>query len=66
MHLSTINGINSAKVLYVQGRQHPITIYHAKIDHSEWFDAALRTFFQIHLDGEPGDVLIFLPGKRIS
>jgi len=25
-------------------------------------DAALRTFFQIHTEKPPGDVLIFLPG----
>ncbi|KAG1805388.1 P-loop containing nucleoside triphosphate hydrolase protein [Suillus variegatus] len=46
---------NNARILYVKGRQHPQTDY---------VDAALRTFFQIHTDRPPGDVLIFLPGQE--
>ena len=30
----------------------------------DYVDSALRTFFQIHVDKPPGDVLIFLPGRR--
>jgi ATP-dependent RNA helicase DHX33 len=30
----------------------------------DYIDAALRTFFQIHTDQPPGDVLIFLPGQE--
>ena len=52
----------SAKVLYVKGRQHPVKIYYAAISQVDYVDAALRTFYQIHTDSEPGDVLIFLPG----
>lgn len=54
---------NSAKVLYVKGRQHPVTIYHTSTGQTDYVDTALRTFFQIHVDQPPGDVLVFLPGE---
>ena len=54
----------SAKILYVQGRQHPVTVYHTASSQPDYVDAALRTFFQIHTDQPPGDVLIFLPGQE--
>lgn len=54
----------SAKILYVQGRQHPVTVYHTANSQPDYVDAALRTFFQIHTDQPPGDVLIFLPGQE--
>ncbi|KAI0700071.1 Asp-Glu-Ala-His box polypeptide 33 [Cytidiella melzeri] len=53
---------NNAKILYVKGRQHSVTTYHAVTSQADYIDAALRTFFQIHTDQPPGDVLIFLPG----
>ena len=52
----------SAKILYVKGRQHPVKIFHTITSQTDYVDAALRTFFQIHIDSPPGDVLIFLPG----
>ena len=54
--------LDSAPVLYVKGRQHPVSIYYTSASQSDYLDAALRTFFQIHVDRPPGDVLIFLPG----
>ncbi|KAK0461432.1 ATP-dependent RNA helicase Prh1 [Desarmillaria tabescens] len=53
-----------AKILYVKGRQHPVKIYHSAMDQMDYLDAALRTFFQIHMDQPPGDVLVFLPGQE--
>jgi ATP-dependent RNA helicase DHX33 len=53
---------DSAPVLYVKGRQHPVSIFHTSSSQNDYLDAALRTFFQIHLDKPLGDVLIFLPG----
>lgn len=54
--------LNSAPVLYVKGRQHPVSIYHTSTSQNDYVQAALRTFFQIHVAEEAGDVLIFLPG----
>ena len=56
--------IVSAQILYIKGRQHPVRVYHTVIGQMDYVDAALRTFFQIHVDKPPGDVLIFLPGLR--
>ncbi|KAG7088065.1 hypothetical protein E1B28_012097 [Marasmius oreades] len=53
-----------SKIIYVQGRQHPVTIYHCAQSQVDYVDSALRTFFQIHTDQPPGDVLIFLPGQE--
>jgi HrpA-like RNA helicase len=53
-----------ATVVYVQGRQHPVEIFYAKEPQPDYVDAALRTFYQIHSDPMPGDVLIFLAGKH--
>ncbi|KAG1868103.1 P-loop containing nucleoside triphosphate hydrolase protein [Suillus tomentosus] len=54
----------SARILYVKGRQHPVQIFHTSVSQTDYVDAALRTFFQIHTDRPPGDVLIFLPGQE--
>ncbi|GBE85278.1 P-loop containing nucleoside triphosphate hydrolase protein [Sparassis latifolia] len=55
---------NKARIVYVKGRQHPVTIYHTAVGQPDYVDAALRTFFQIHVDQPSGDVLIFLPGQE--
>ncbi|KZT19970.1 P-loop containing nucleoside triphosphate hydrolase protein [Neolentinus lepideus HHB14362 ss-1] len=55
---------NNCKILYVKGRQHSVKIYHTAESQVDYVDAALRTFFQIHVDHPPGDVLIFLPGQE--
>ena len=52
-----------ATVVYVQGRQHPVEIFYVKEPQPDYVDAALRTFYQIHSDPTPGDVLIFLAGE---
>ncbi|KAJ7134299.1 P-loop containing nucleoside triphosphate hydrolase protein [Mycena epipterygia] len=55
---------SNAKIIYVKGRQHLVKIYHSAHGQTDYVDAALRTFFQIHIDQPPGDVLIFLPGQE--
>jgi len=47
----------------VKGRQHLVKIFHTAVSQTDYVDAALRSFFQIHTDQPPGDVLIFLPGS---
>ncbi|KAF9262966.1 P-loop containing nucleoside triphosphate hydrolase protein [Marasmius fiardii PR-910] len=58
------NFFPGSKIIYVQGRQHPVTIYHTAKGQLDYVDSAMRTFFQIHTDQPPGDVLIFLPGQE--
>ncbi|KZT11763.1 P-loop containing nucleoside triphosphate hydrolase protein [Laetiporus sulphureus 93-53] len=55
---------DNAKIVYVKGRQHPVTIFHTSAGQPDYVDSALRTFFQIHTDQPSGDVLIFLPGQE--
>ncbi|KAF9236191.1 P-loop containing nucleoside triphosphate hydrolase protein [Melanogaster broomeanus] len=55
---------NNARILYVKGRQHPVQTFHTVVSQTDYVDAALRTFYQIHVDKPPGDVLIFLPGQE--
>src|SRR4051794_26706737 len=56
--------ISSAKVLYVAGRQYPVTILNTFVPPSDYLDAAVLTTFQIHLDQPPGDILVFLSGQE--
>ena len=49
--------------MYVQGRQHPVEVFYVKEPQPDYVDAALRTFYQIHSNPVPGDILIFLAGK---
>ncbi|EPS96560.1 hypothetical protein FOMPIDRAFT_80199 [Fomitopsis schrenkii] len=55
---------DGAQIMYVKGRQHPVKIYHTAVGQPDYVDAAMRTFWQIHTDQPPGDVLIFLPGQE--
>ncbi|KAG8859318.1 putative ATP-dependent RNA helicase dhr2 [Tulasnella sp. 330] len=55
---------NGAKILYVKGRQHPVTVLHTQDSQEDYVDSALQTFYQIHTEKPPGDVLIFLPGQE--
>lgn len=55
---------HNAKIVYVKGRQHPVKIFHTAVSQTDYVDAALRSFFQIHTNEPPGDVLIFLPGQE--
>ncbi|KAF7422857.1 putative ATP-dependent RNA helicase dhr2 [Pleurotus ostreatus] len=54
---------DNAPIEYIQGRQHPVQIFHSAESQSDYLAAALRVFFQVHTDQGPGDVLIFLPGQ---
>ncbi|XP_034230853.1 ATP-dependent RNA helicase DHX33 [Thrips palmi] len=54
---------NNAKVLYLEGRQYPVTVLNAKQPQNDYIQSCLSTIFQIHLDGPPGDILVFLTGQ---
>lgn len=45
---------NNAKVLYLEGRQYPVTVLNAKQPQNDYIQSCLSTIFQIHLDGPPG------------
>ncbi|XP_066583153.1 ATP-dependent RNA helicase DHX33-like [Prorops nasuta] len=54
-----------APAVYLEGRQHPIKIYHAKSSQEDYAFAALVTVFQIHRQAaENEDILVFLTGQE--
>jgi ATP-dependent RNA helicase DHX33 len=53
----------SSAVLHVPGQKHPVKTVHTLKTQSDYIGAACRTFFQIHTERPPGDVLIFLPSQ---
>ncbi|KAL6573530.1 Pre-mRNA-splicing factor ATP-dependent RNA helicase DEAH10 [Orobanche hederae] len=53
-----------ARAVHVQGRQHPVDILYTRQPETDYTDAALITIFQIHLEEEPGDILVFLTGQE--
>ncbi|CAH9097408.1 unnamed protein product [Cuscuta epithymum] len=53
-----------AKIVHVPGRQHEILDYYTCQPVSDYLDAALITIFQIHLEEDPGDILVFLTGQE--
>ncbi|KAM4698937.1 ATP-dependent RNA helicase DHX33 [Discoglossus pictus] len=56
---------NSAPVLYLEGRQHPIQVFYTKQSQSDYLQAALVTVFQIHQEAPSShDILVFLTGQE--
>jgi HrpA-like RNA helicase len=56
---------NNAPVLYVSGRQFPVSIYYADEPQPDYLDAVVISVLQIHLTKPlPGDILVFLTGQE--
>ncbi|KMZ59607.1 putative ATP-dependent RNA helicase [Zostera marina] len=55
---------DGAKAVHIQGRQHPVDILYTFQPEPDYLDAAMITIFQVHLDEEPGDILVFLTGQE--
>lgn len=54
-----------APALYLEGRQHPVRIFHAVTSQQDYAFAALATAFQIHREAPANeDILIFLTGQE--
>jgi len=54
---------DDAKILYVKGRQHPVTVFYAQDPQEDYVESAVKTSLQIHTKYPLGDVLIFLTGQ---
>jgi len=50
-------------VIHVRGRTFPVQMYYADEAQEDYIDAIVTTLFQIHMEEEAGDVLVFLPGQ---
>ncbi|XP_043488176.1 ATP-dependent RNA helicase DHX33 [Polistes fuscatus] len=54
-----------APVLYIEGRQHPVKIYHAVNSQEDYTFSSMVTAFQIHRETPANeDILVFLTGQE--
>ncbi|KAL7199091.1 hypothetical protein ACSBR2_021385 [Camellia fascicularis] len=55
---------NSAPLMKVPGRLHPVEILYTQEPERDYLEAAIRTVVQIHAYEPPGDILVFLTGEE--
>lgn len=55
---------DSAAIMSIQGRQHPVDIYYLSTPCQDYVEASVDTILLLHRQEEPGDVLVFLPGME--
>jgi ATP-dependent RNA helicase DHX33 len=56
---------NNAPVLYLEGRQHKVDVFHSSIEQNDYLNSAIQTVFQIHrLAPLNEDILVFLTGQE--
>lgn len=59
------NYFDSCPVIYLEGRTHPVTIYHSKTKQEDYQYAAVCTIFQLHTTTPADDdFLVFLTGQE--
>lgn len=59
------NYFNCAPVVYLSGRQYPVSVMHAKEPQEDYVFSCLVTVFQIHREAPPNhDILVFLTGQE--
>ncbi|KAH9495949.1 Pre-mRNA-splicing factor ATP-dependent RNA helicase PRP16 [Bulinus truncatus] len=51
-------------VFTIPGRTFPVDILYSKNPQEDYVDAAVKQALQIHLGGQSGDMLIFMPGQE--
>merc|ERR1719353_675695 len=55
---------DSAPLLKVPGRLHPVEIFYTPEPERDYLEAAIRTVVQVHLCEDSGDILVFLTGEQ--
>ncbi|PIK34049.1 putative pre-mRNA-splicing factor ATP-dependent RNA helicase PRP16 [Apostichopus japonicus] len=51
-------------VFNIPGRTFPVDVMYSKNVCEDYVDAAIKQSVQIHLQGAPGDILVFMPGQE--
>lgn len=51
-------------VFNIPGRTFPVDLLYSKNHVEDYVDAAVKQAIQVHLTGNPGDILIFMPGQE--
>ncbi|CAJ0596886.1 unnamed protein product [Cylicocyclus nassatus] len=54
---------DTACIMSVEGRTHPVAIYHTKTAVPDYIKATVETVLDIHKKEIPGDVLVFMTGQ---
>nr|CAI5821645.1 unnamed protein product [Callosobruchus analis]CAI5832140.1 unnamed protein product [Callosobruchus analis] len=55
---------NNCQAVYIEGRTYPVSLHYTIKPHDDYEAACVATFFKIHKDAPPDDVLIFLTGQE--
>jgi HrpA-like RNA helicase len=58
--------LSRANILYVEGRQYGVRVFHTVDPQPDYLDSALTTVFQCHLENPAGDILVFLTGAAFN
>ncbi len=58
------NFFGNIPIFTISGRTFPVDVLHSKNHVEDYVDAAVKQAIQIHLTGNPGDILIFMPGQE--
>eukprot|EP00040_Diaphanoeca_grandis_P032537 m.197322 g.197322 ORF g.197322 m.197322 type:complete len:658 (-) comp32658_c0_seq2:339-2312(-) len=55
---------NNCPILYIRGRQHPVSLLYTQEPQTDYLDSTFVTILQIHQEKPlPGDILVFLTGQ---
>nr|CDJ86894.1 DNA RNA helicase and Helicase-associated region and Domain of unknown function DUF1605 domain containing protein [Haemonchus contortus] len=57
------HNLDTSCIMSVEGRTHPVTIYHTKTTVPNYIKATVDTVLDIHKKEIPGDILVFLTGQ---
>ena len=57
------NYFDSAPLMRVPGRLHPVEIFYTPEPERDYLEAAIRTVVQVHLCEPEGDILVFPTGE---
>ncbi|SBT87830.1 pre-mRNA-splicing factor ATP-dependent RNA helicase PRP43, putative [Plasmodium malariae] len=58
------NFFNGSKILNIPGRLHPVEIFYTLEPEKDYIRVVIRTVYDIHVNEEEGDILVFLTGEE--
>ncbi|KAJ1371726.1 putative ATP-dependent RNA helicase DHX35 [Parelaphostrongylus tenuis] len=61
---SNKSDLDTSCIMSVEGRTHPVAIYHTKTSIPNYIKATVDTVLDIHKNEIPGDILVFLTGQE--
>ncbi|SBT33465.1 pre-mRNA-splicing factor ATP-dependent RNA helicase PRP43, putative [Plasmodium ovale wallikeri] len=58
------NFFNGSKILNIPGRLYPVEIFYTLEAEKDYIKVVIRTVYDIHINEEEGDILVFLTGEE--